>query len=190
MTGAPIAFLVLSLAVACIPPSAGQTFPAGDAVEARITNDEARFVFPIEADTVFSWHVPGQARYAGSPEYMWEVHWDPPPSRYGHDPDAFVASVRWRANDVRHGDLRALLATSTLSYDTFCIDCPGDMPLSIVKSDAALSVRAESNRVILRVAGRAAVRRMFPTIPDSVRLLHYSPAGWPDREWVAAVHRP
>jgi hypothetical protein len=140
-----------------------------DTPEAAISEGRAVFVFPRESATEFRWHVPNQGASEGSAEYVWMVLWEVDEDRVGKDPDGMSSVVYWRPGGPRTGSLNSLLRTARTTVDTYCSDCPGDIPRSLPRLDTNVTVGSKNNRVVLTIVGRETIRRIFPMIPDSVR---------------------
>jgi hypothetical protein len=141
----------------------------------------ARFVFPPETTAVLGWRLPAPDAYVGSPEHAWEVHWEPAAGRRGWDPDEIAVVVAWDSGGPRRGRLAAVLSDATVEVLTLCLPCPA--PVATVSRDPAfsgraLSVAARGTQTVVTVRGAAAVRRLFPARPDSVRLVRR----WPNAE--------
>lgn len=135
--------------------------------QALLSPTLARFSFPAETARRFSWDIPRPGAYEGSPEHLWEVFWDP--ARLGTDPDAISAVVRWRPGGPRSGNLDAVVRAATLEVGTYVLNSePG---MSATSTDPDLRVQAQHGRVIIEVVGAAAIRRLFPILPDTVRFL-------------------
>ncbi|HMA20745.1 MAG TPA: hypothetical protein VKO87_08070, partial [Gemmatimonadaceae bacterium] len=57
-----------------------------DAPIVVIGTASARFIFPRESTTVFSWDIPTNDSYEGSPEHVWSANWEIAEDRVGKDP--------------------------------------------------------------------------------------------------------
>jgi hypothetical protein len=155
--------------------------------EACISTAAARFDFPPEPTPVVSWNEPGESMYVGRPEFAWQVYWNLAWGEYGKRPHALWVVTYWSDTGPRQGTLRDLLARVpawVMTSDT----TPGtDLPTSISAEDPAVSASVEHGRVAFRVQGEAAIRRIFPTMPDTVRLLRRRGAEAYDEEFVVPV---
>jgi hypothetical protein len=111
--------------------------------------------------------------------------------RRGRDPDEIAVVVAWDSGGPRRGRLAALLSDATVEVWTLCLPCPA--PVATVSRDPAFSGRALSaaawgTQTVVTVRGAAAVRRLFPARPNSVRLVRR----WPnadERELAVPVWR-
>ena len=182
-------FVTVSL-VACTGAATLPPLPAPDAPEAFVGRTMARFAFPAESASIFTWHNVSGNAYVGSPEYVWAVRWDPSQKRVGLDPDGVTVSVYWRPGGPHTGTLSQLVASAARgTVDTYCGACPGDLPASTTQEVSWVRGEVVGNRLVLTIRGRREVERLFPHVPDSVLLARYSPAGWPEAEWTVVVRR-
>jgi len=138
------------------------------AAEAIIGQRAARFTFPAEESDRLTWPLPTAHAYPGLPTRVWEVDWSRSLSaeRYGMDPDGIVLIVRWHDEPAHEWTLSDLLARFRPEVLTVCLPC--GMPAAIPREDPAVSVSVEGRRVVFTVQGSDAVRRLFPSVPDSV----------------------
>lgn len=176
--------------MACTRAATLPPLQAPDTPGAFVGQTAARFAFPAESASVFTWHNVSGNAYVGSAEYLWEVSWDPSPKRVGLDPDGVTVSVYWRAGGPHTGTLSQLVASAAHgTVDTYCVTCPGDLPRSTAQEVSWVRGEVVGNRLVVTIRGRREVERLFPHVPDSVRLARYSPAGWPEAEWTLVVRR-
>jgi len=162
---------------------------ASDQPEAVIEPTKAIFVFPAETAKELRWHVPSPGAYEGNPEYVWMVTWDIEEDRIGKDPDGVSSAVYWRPGGPHTGSLESLLRIATTTLDTYCSDCPGDIPRSRPRIDPAVTVASRNHRVILTILGKDAIQRVFPVIPDSVQFYRDVLDGTGDGMVSVKVHR-
>jgi hypothetical protein len=142
--------------------------PLTPAAPAAIVTDRyARFVFPRESIQTYTWDVPRSGAYSGEAEFIWQVTWLPPIELRGKAPDDLSLITRWRPGGTRTGPLSALVASSRLEKATMCLSC--DLG-SVVEPDSALVAEVTAGGVVFTVNGAAAVKRIFPVLPDSVTL--------------------
>jgi hypothetical protein len=134
-----------------------------------------------------AWNEPGESMYVGHPEYAWEVYWDLAWTDYGKRPHALWVVTYWADTGPEQGALSDLLAripASVMTSDT----TPGiDLPLSQSQEDPAVETIIEQDRVAFRVQGKEAVQRIFPSAPDTVRLLRRRGAKARSEEFVVPV---
>jgi hypothetical protein len=69
---------------------------------------------------------------------------------------------------------------------TECVECDG---ASVAKEDGALKSRLVKGRVEFTIQGAEGIQRIFPVIPDSVRLLRRLGAGAKDEVFTLPVRR-
>jgi hypothetical protein len=67
-----------------------------------------------------------------------------------------------------------------------CMECDG---ASIAEEDSALSATLVGDRLEFTVRGASGIARIFPTIPDSVRLIRRLGADAEDEELTVPVRR-
>lgn len=135
---------------------------------ALISYSEARFVFPSGSARSYTWDVPRPSAYPGDAEFIWSVTWRPPDEKLGTDPDELSLVTRWRPGGPRTGDLSTAIHNGRLEKGTTCLSC--DLA-SIMRSDAALIATVEHDHVVFTVRGAAAVRRIFPVVPQAVTFI-------------------
>jgi hypothetical protein len=136
--------------------------------QAFISPTEARFVFPRESAQVYQWDVPIKGAYPGGAEFIWEVRW---PDRYirdGEDPLALWLVTRWKTGGPHKGDLAKLVAGRTVDPMINCITCDGAVFVDTERDTTKVFATVEGGRLVFNIRGRAAVQRVFPTIPDTV----------------------
>ncbi len=132
---------------------------------AVIGTSEARFIFPPDSSGVYTWNIPHPNAYSGDAEFIWEVTWQPPRDNLGRTPDELSLISRWLPGGPKRGSLSELVSTIRLEKATVCLSC--DLA-SVVDADPGLVASVENGRVVFRVLGADAVRRIFPVVPDSV----------------------
>jgi hypothetical protein len=164
--------------VPAAPPEAGLVI---------IGRTTARFIFPRESTTVFSWDIPTNDSYDGSPEHAWSANWEISEDRLGKDPDGVGTIVSYKKGRIRTGSLAELLAAAKTTVNTTCVTC--GIPAYIPKPDPAVRAYAIDGRVVITISGSVAVQRLFPVIPDSVYLERYSPGGDRTGFWEVGVRR-
>jgi hypothetical protein len=135
---------------------------------AWIGSDSARFVFPAEPRLELEWNAADSLAYPGRPEYAWEVYWEPEWSARGKVPHALWLVTYWDSGGARRGRLAEMLRPWPVWAMTECLECDG---VSIAKEDSALTATLAADHVEFSVRGAPGVRRIFPSIPDSVRLI-------------------
>jgi hypothetical protein len=133
--------------------------------------------------------VPAKGAYEGSPEYVWMATWDINEDRLGKDPDGVSSAVYWRPGGPHTGSLDSLLRIANTTVDTYCSECPGDIPRSKPRVDPSVTVASRNNRVVLTVIGKEAIRRIFPVIPNSVQFYRDVLDGVGDPAVVVKVRR-
>jgi hypothetical protein len=177
----------LTLGVSCVSMR-GSSTPATPSAE--IGADFARFVFPREPDTLFSWYGPSPDAHLGNPEYFWNIEWD---GREQYtDPELISVIVRWDSTGMRRGTLAALLRTAHIEVGTPCIPC--EPPAFSISKDTvlrppAIAATADKGAVVITVRGRVTIARLFPQIPDSVSI-SISRLDGSDDEIMVPVRKP
>ena len=111
----------------------------------------ARFVFPL--DNMGATQADSVERRLG-----WSVYWWGP--GIGVNPHAIWVKRR-TVSDSPRAPFEAMVMTSINNSEP---------PQSSGIVDAAVGARVKEGRLVVEVRGRAAVRRTFPVVPDSVRL--------------------
>ncbi len=137
---------------ACAPgPGTELPLPQPAQAQALIGATGARFVFPLGTR--------GIAR-AGAAERPlgWTVYWWGP--GMGVNPHAIWVKQRAASADSL-GPFEAMVMTSINDSEP---------PQSSGVVDAEVLARTREGRLVVEVRGRAAVKRTFPIVPDSVRL--------------------
>ena len=86
--------------------------------------------------------------------------------RFGVDPHAITTVARWRPGTARPWTVAELVATLRPQVLTFCRSC--GTPAAMPREDAAVQVSVVEGRVVVSIRGADAVRRIFPSVPDSV----------------------
>jgi hypothetical protein len=146
---------------------------ASDRAFAVVAPDSAWFVFPREADTLLSWHIPGTRQYRGAPERIWTVQIGP----YSID-ETFELTVRqeWtsdtRAPLASLADIvrRSSVSAGRAAYDCTCVT---------VERDPAIRAHVIDQRVRIVVYGHAAIVRWLGNLQDTVHFtrLESDPSG-------------
>jgi len=172
--------------VACSNTPSTTVGPARAAL-ACISADHARFVFPPEPRSTYSWNQPGEGKYTGLPEYSWEVYWAPPNAERGTRPHALWVVTYWSAAGPQHGDVGRMLAQMRPTVMTE--DTAAGEEVSIAREDSAVTVAVGQGQVVLRVAGREAIARIFPVAPDSITLYRRLGADVPEEQFPLPVQR-
>jgi len=137
--------------------------------QAFIGPDEARFVFPHDSTNSYYWDVPVKGQYEGGAEYMWQISWQIPDSSDGNRPYLLWLIKRWKKGGPRKGSLAQLIAGVRLEPMVDCVTCDG-----AVYADPETDYRkvfasvAKNGDLVFTVRGADAVRRIFPTVPDTV----------------------
>jgi hypothetical protein len=160
--------------------------PSADQAEAVIRPSYARFVFPKETAREYTWNVPAPEASSGKPESSWQVRWDPPSERWGQDPHALWMIVYWRPGGPHTGPLADLLQGWKPMVMTACMKC--GTPASTSREDSSIRMRALENRVVFTVEGAHAVKRLFPSEPDTVIFLREMGPGHQVEDTVAVEH--
>lgn len=157
-------------------------------VEARIGSRSARFVFPPGVSEGIVWPARTEHAYVGLPTDAWEVSWEKflDDRRFGVDPHAIALVVGWRDVPAQEYTLAELLLQSRPEVHTFCQSCR--TPASRIEVDSAVRVHMEGRHVVFEVRGRAAIRRILPTVPDSVTFTRRV-LGRVDEQFTVAVRR-
>jgi len=155
---------------------------------ACIAPTEARFTFPPEPSLDVAWNSPGLGE-EGRPEYWWQVYWTLKWGEYGKRPHAIWVLQRWASTGEQHATVKDLLEQTpvlVMTSDT----TPGiDLPISQGLEDPAVVSTVYDRRVVLAVRGQDAVRKIFPTFPDSVHLLRRLGSRARAEEFVVPVGR-
>jgi hypothetical protein len=159
----------------------------GAPVEACISSGSARFVFPPEPRQEYVWDEAREGKYDGLPEFSWEVYWELPGEERGKRPHALWLVTYWSAGGPRRGTLTQMLAQVAPTVMTE--DTTASEQVSIAREDPAVTVVLEGNRVALRVQGQEAIGRIFPFVPDSVRMYRQLGADSEDKEFLVRVRQ-
>jgi hypothetical protein len=130
------------------------------------------------------WDVPDSTSYVGRPEYAWEVYWEPEWSAIGKVPHALWLLTYWQGGGPRRGALAEMLIHWPVWTMTECRECDG---VSIAKEDSALTATLARDHLEFTVRGAAGVERIFPVVPDSVRLIRRLGASAEDEEVTVPV---
>ena len=137
--------------------------------QAFISADSARFVFPVQNTNIYYWNVPLKGAYEGGAEYMWGVRWDIPEGRAGKGPYLLWLLKMWKATGERSGSLKDLIAGVPLSPMLECMTCDGAVYEDPRTDHSKVFATVENGQLIFVIRGADAVRRIFPTIPATVR---------------------
>jgi hypothetical protein len=81
--------------------------------------------------------------------------------------------THWRPGGPRQGTWAELLEEWRPSVETECSNCQETIWLG--SEDSAVVARVVDGRVVLTIQGAPAIARIFPTVPDSVTLIHRRP---------------
>jgi len=180
---------VLTCGVACVRRPAPAALRRGETARAIVGRRAARFTFPPETADRMMWpgYVPNA--YEGMPLRTWIVEWEHgmPEERFGVDPDGIWLGLRWRVGETREWLLRDLLARLPLEIATFCRPC--GTPAVTTRPDQGARVVFEGANVVFAIAGEAAVRRIFPAVPDSVTFTRVDGSGGEQSVTVAIERR-
>jgi hypothetical protein len=134
---------------------------------AWIGTDSARFAFPAEPRLRLDWSVPDSLGYPGSPLYSWEVYWDPEWSARGKVPHALWLVSYWDSTGPDHGTLEEMLNPWPVWVMTECLECDG---ASIAEEHSTLTAALRGDHLEFAIRGAQGIARIFPVIPDTVRL--------------------
>jgi len=173
--------LVALLCVACAlarAPDSGSALHSWNS-GAWIGPDSALFVFPAEPRLALEWDVPDS-------EYAWEVYWEPQWDARGKVPHALWLITYWDSAGPHRGRFAEMLRQWPAWKMRECMECDG---ASIAEEDSALSATLVGDRLEFTVRGASGIARIFPTIPDSVRLIRRLGADAEDEELTAPVRR-
>ena len=168
-------FAIATLVSGCMTARSIAIAPS-DGPMVVVGRTSAKVVFPRESTSVFSWDVPSNNSYKGRPEYVWMAKWYISEGRLGKDPDGVSAVVRYEKGSNRTVSLSQLLAAAETTVNTTCMNC-GDLPSFTPEADPAVQASAVDGRVVITITGSAAVKRLFPFVPDSVYLGRSAGAG-------------
>lgn len=157
--------------------------------QATIGRTEARFVFPAEGSDRLAWPPAIPHAYPGMPARIWEVDWERAMDyeRFGVDPHGIAVTAPWQRDSVRTMTFAELLAGIRPEVLTFCRSC--GTPAAMPREDPAVSVSMNGRQVVVTVRGADAVRRIFPTVPDSVTLTRRDRSGEEERSIRLTVER-
>lgn len=137
--------------------------------QAYIGPDEARFVFPHDSINSYKWDVPVKGQYERGAEYMWEIRWEIPDSSDGKRPFLLWLITRWKKGGPRSGSLAQLIAGVKLEPMIDCVTCDGAVYADPETDYKKVFASVEKNGdLVFTIRGADAVRRIFPTVPDSV----------------------
>ena len=152
------------MACSTTPELGVRNLPADQPI-AIIGTDSAVFGFPRQPTAASADGLP----CSSDSHIAWDVLWRPAPARLGIDPDQLVLGVVCERDAPRGRtltDLMAVFAPAVLTCN------PGSEPSeSSVTQDPDVTAGVIGGRVMFRVSGRAAVRRVFPVRPDSVEFV-------------------
>jgi len=152
----------------CFRPRPGETVQRTlSGAQAFISETEARFVFPLRGPTYIR-DLPLKGAHAGSPEHMWDVSWDIPAGKDGIDPISLWWARDWTPGGPRKGSLAELIAGQLLEPMINCTTCDMAVFSDPRKDPKNVYATVERGRLVFRVRGREAVRRIFPTPPMTV----------------------
>jgi hypothetical protein len=168
------------------PSEVAAPLPSAEEAEAVISAEYARFVFPKETAQVYTWAVPESDASSGTPEFGWQVRWDLPWERFGQDPHAVWMIVYWRPGGPHQGPLTALLQEWRPMVMTACMEC--GTPASRAREDSSVRMRTVENRVVFTVEGADAVKRLFPSPPDTVIFSRMVQRGTEEEDTVGVKH--
>lgn len=168
----PTKYFLLLIAASSVIPSSGSAQKAGPVnilagAEAFITADEARFVFPRQANDSYRWDVPIPGVDEGN-GYMWDVSWETPADRNGIDPCALWLIQYFKSGGPHKGSLKSLIEWLRLQPMVKSTkDITGVDRVRRVDYKKVFAT-VEDGRLVFIVRGADAVEQIFPTIPSKV----------------------
>jgi len=137
--------------------------------QAFIGPDEARFVFPHDSTKLYRWDVPVKGQYEGGAEYMWEVRWRIGEGSAGKQPYLLWLIKRWKKGGPRKGSLAKMIDGLRLEPMIDCLTCDGAVYADPETDYKKVFATVEKNGdLVFTIRGADAVRRIFPTVPDTV----------------------
>lgn len=136
--------------------------------QAFVTDSSARFVFPLDKRQSYAWDLPLKGAYAGMPEFFWKVGWNRASVVAGRDPLGLWLITRWEPGGPHKGTLGDLIRGYTLDPMIECTSCDGVAYTDPQRDTNAVFASVERGRLVFNVRGRAAVRRIFPVLPETV----------------------
>ena len=180
--------LLALFCVACALPRAADSESGLHSLSsgAWIGPDSALFVFPAEPRLALEWDVPDSLAYRGRPEYAWEVYWEPRWDARGKVPHALWLITYWDSGGPHRGRLVQMLRRWPAWKMTECMECDG---ASLAEEDSALSAALVGDRLEFTVRGASGMARIFPTVPDTVRLIRRLGAEAEDEEITVPVRQ-
>jgi hypothetical protein len=135
--------------------------------QAFVTDSSARFVFPLDRRTLYSWDLPLKGAQSGMPEFSWMVTW------YrvlvpGKDPMGLWLMTRWKVGGPRSGTLADLIRGYTLDPMIECLTCDGAVFRDPKRDTTTVFATIEGGRLVFNVRGREAIHRIFPVLSQTV----------------------
>ncbi len=133
---------------------------------ATVSRTQARFVFPFDSTTSYTWNGPSRPGVTGAPLFAWDVTWETPGATAASDyPYGLVLIVRWKLGGERAGPLAELISSDPLQTKSSC-HCDG--PVYLAREDPDLIASVDDGRLVFSIRGSDAIRRILPVVPDSV----------------------
>ncbi|MEO8910009.1 MAG: hypothetical protein ABI408_07250 [Gemmatimonadaceae bacterium] len=137
--------------------------------QAFIGPTEARFVFPRQSLSLYVWDVPSKGPRPRGEGYMWDVTWEIPDSSDGKYPITLWLLKPWGSGGLRIGSLKDLITGLKLEPMINCVTCDGAVFEDPGTDHNNVFATVEDGSLVFVVRGAEAVRRIFPTIPATVR---------------------